>query len=98
MPLSEEQERGPHTDVCAICNGPIYLSTVGSGFDRPVYVHARDEDWVRSPHDAVPFSSETDPPGSFSDPGGQPPDPLGTSERPGLPDPPPAGADDVDRP
>lgn len=54
MPLTDEIKRGAHNAVCAICNGPIHLSTVGSGFDHPVWVHARDEDWVRSPHEAVP--------------------------------------------
>lgn len=39
-------------NVCTVCGGPIHQSTVGSGFNRPVWVHLNDEDWVDNPHNA----------------------------------------------
>lgn len=36
--------------TCAVCGGPVHRSTIGSGFDRPVWVHDRREDWIDRPH------------------------------------------------
>jgi hypothetical protein len=44
--------------TCQTCGGPIHRSTVGSGFNHPVWVHSRDQDWVDNPHNAIPPKEE----------------------------------------
>lgn len=45
--------------TCQTCGGPLIYSTVGSGFDNPVLVHANTENWADQPHHPVPAPQES---------------------------------------
>jgi hypothetical protein len=43
------------SSLCDTCGGSItHGATAGSGFDKSVWTHVNDADWVDSPHQAKP--------------------------------------------